>query len=170
MTHTLRVDSLSLESQLLGDRLKSSWELESFGITDSDHSVYDDFGSYTLSPDSCSMSLQAFRQLYGDVDIMRLRVIKDDKKESKENDLPVVSQEQRKRKEKGFVQPELIPFDVLLDGNTDDTSKDENDAKNQSEALAPHLELPASAQKKKRKKMHRRRKTETRKFLATQGV
>ena len=100
VTHTLRVDSLSPESQLLDDRLNSSWELESFGVTDSDHSVYDDLVSHTLSPDMCSMSSQAFRRLHGDMDIVRLRVIGDDKKRSKENDLPVVSQEQRKSKKK----------------------------------------------------------------------
>ena len=47
VTHTLRVDGLSNDSQLLDDRLKSFWELESLGVTDSDPecSVYDDFGS-----------------------------------------------------------------------------------------------------------------------------
>ena len=45
-----------------------------------------------------------------------------------------------------------------MDGDTDDTSKDEDDAKNQSEALAPHSELPTPAQKKKRKKKRRKKK------------
>ena len=45
MTHTLWVDGLSPESQLLDERLKFYWELESFGVTDSEHSVYDDFDS-----------------------------------------------------------------------------------------------------------------------------
>lgn len=39
-THSLRVDL-----QQLDNRIKSFWELESFGISASEHSVYDDFGS-----------------------------------------------------------------------------------------------------------------------------
>ena len=96
--------------------------------------------------------------MHGDVDIVRLRVVENDKKESKESDLPVVSQTQRKSKKEGFLQPELNPFNTLLDGDADDTSKDEYDAKNHSEALAPHPELPAPAQKKKRKKKRRKKK------------
>ena len=34
VTHTLRVDGMSRESQLLDDTLKSFWEMESFGITE----------------------------------------------------------------------------------------------------------------------------------------
>ncbi len=45
VTHTLRVDGLSQESQLLDDRLKSFWELESFGITDAARAVHDDFAT-----------------------------------------------------------------------------------------------------------------------------
>lgn len=33
-THTLRVDGLSPDSQMLDERLKSFWELESFGVVD----------------------------------------------------------------------------------------------------------------------------------------
>ena len=99
----------SPESQLLDYRLNSSWELESFGVTDSDHSVYDDFGSHTVSPNSCSMSSRVFRRLHGDMDIVRVRVIEDD-------------------------------------------------TKNQSEALAPHPELTASAQKKKASAQKKKRK------------
>lgn len=43
VTHTLRVDGLSQDSLILDDRLKSFWELESFGITDIE--VHDNFGS-----------------------------------------------------------------------------------------------------------------------------
>ena len=45
VTHTLRVDGSPQDVQLLDDRLKSFWELESFGISPIDRSVYDDFGS-----------------------------------------------------------------------------------------------------------------------------
>ena len=45
VAHTLRVDGLSSRLQQLENRIKSFWELESFGISDSEHSVYDDFGS-----------------------------------------------------------------------------------------------------------------------------
>ena len=45
VTHTLRVDGLSSESQLLDNRIKSFWELELFGIMASEHSVHDEFGS-----------------------------------------------------------------------------------------------------------------------------
>lgn len=45
VTHTLRVDGLASESQQLDDRIKSFWELESFGIMDSECSVHDEFGS-----------------------------------------------------------------------------------------------------------------------------
>ena len=46
VTHTLRVDGLSEDSQMLDDRLKSFWDLESFGITDQEQqSVHDDFGA-----------------------------------------------------------------------------------------------------------------------------
>ena len=45
VTHTLRVDGLTHDDlQVLDDRLKSFWELESFGISGSDRSVYDEFG------------------------------------------------------------------------------------------------------------------------------
>lgn len=43
VTHTLCVDGLSQESQLLNDRLKSFWELESFGITDAARTVHEEF-------------------------------------------------------------------------------------------------------------------------------
>ena len=45
VTHTLRVDGFTQDSEVLEDRLKSFWELESFGISKSDCSVYDKFGS-----------------------------------------------------------------------------------------------------------------------------
>ena len=45
VTHTLRVDGLSSESQLLDNRIKAFWELESFGIIASERSVHDEFGS-----------------------------------------------------------------------------------------------------------------------------
>ena len=40
-THTLRVDGLSPEAQKLDDSLQAFWELESFGITDTEKSVHD---------------------------------------------------------------------------------------------------------------------------------
>ena len=43
--YTLRVDGLPHDCQDLDDRLKSFWELESFGISSSDQSVYDEFGN-----------------------------------------------------------------------------------------------------------------------------
>ena len=45
VTHTLRVSGLSTESQLLDNRIKAFWELESFGIAASDHSACNDFKS-----------------------------------------------------------------------------------------------------------------------------
>ena len=43
ITHTLRVDTLP-QDVIPSDRpLKSFWELESFGVPESDHSVYDKF-------------------------------------------------------------------------------------------------------------------------------
>ena len=45
VAHTLRVDGLPSRLQQLENRIKSFWELESFGILDLEHSVYDDFGS-----------------------------------------------------------------------------------------------------------------------------
>lgn len=42
-THTLRVDGLSPEAQKLDDSLQAFWELESFGITDTEKSVHDEF-------------------------------------------------------------------------------------------------------------------------------
>ena len=45
VTHSLRVVGLSSKLQQLDNRIKSFWELESFGISASEHSVYDDFGS-----------------------------------------------------------------------------------------------------------------------------
>ena len=43
VTHTLRVDGLSRESQVLDDRLRSFWDLESFGIIDATNAVHDEF-------------------------------------------------------------------------------------------------------------------------------
>ena len=43
VTHALRVDNLPQDVQALDDRLKSFWELESFGISGSDRSVNDEF-------------------------------------------------------------------------------------------------------------------------------
>lgn len=43
VTHTLRVDGLQQDMVTLDRRLKSFWELESFGVPDSDRSVYDMF-------------------------------------------------------------------------------------------------------------------------------
>ena len=43
ITHTLRVDALPQEVTTLDRRLKSFWELESFGVPDCDRSVYDRF-------------------------------------------------------------------------------------------------------------------------------
>ena len=43
VTHTLRVDGLQQDMVTLDGRLKSFWELESFGVPDSDRSVYDMF-------------------------------------------------------------------------------------------------------------------------------
>ena len=43
VTHTLRVDGLPRDSPNLDDRLKSFWELESFGISGADHTVYNEF-------------------------------------------------------------------------------------------------------------------------------
>ena len=45
LTHTLRVDGLPQGSQSLDDRLKTFWELESFGISGSERSVQEEFGS-----------------------------------------------------------------------------------------------------------------------------
>lgn len=45
VTHTLRVDGLPQNGKALDDRLKSFWELESFGISSSDYSVHDEFRS-----------------------------------------------------------------------------------------------------------------------------
>ena len=45
VTHTLQIESLPQDTQALDDQLKSFWELESFGVSGSDHSVYDDFRS-----------------------------------------------------------------------------------------------------------------------------
>ena len=45
VTHSLRVDGLPRDAQVLDDRLKSFWELESFGISGTDRSIYDEFGS-----------------------------------------------------------------------------------------------------------------------------
>ena len=45
MTHTLRVDGLPQNCQRLDDQLKSFWELESFGISNTEHTVYDEFQS-----------------------------------------------------------------------------------------------------------------------------
>ena len=44
-THSLRVDGMSRNLQQLDNRIKAFWELESFGISSSEHTVYDDFGS-----------------------------------------------------------------------------------------------------------------------------
>ena len=43
ITHTLRVDGLPQNCQRLDDQLKSFWELESFGISNTEHTVYDEF-------------------------------------------------------------------------------------------------------------------------------
>ena len=43
VTHTLRVDTLPQDVTTLDRRLKSFWELESFGVPDSDRSMYDKF-------------------------------------------------------------------------------------------------------------------------------
>ena len=43
VTHTLRVDGLPQKVETLDRRLKAFWELEAFGISDSEHSVYDKF-------------------------------------------------------------------------------------------------------------------------------
>ena len=45
VTHTLRVDGLPQDCQVLDDQFKSFWELESFGISISERSVYDEFGN-----------------------------------------------------------------------------------------------------------------------------
>ena len=45
VTHTLRVDGLLQDTKILDDRLISFWELESFGISGEDRSIYDEFGS-----------------------------------------------------------------------------------------------------------------------------
>ena len=42
-SHTLRVDASSQEVTTLDRRLKSFWELESFGVPNCDRSVYDRF-------------------------------------------------------------------------------------------------------------------------------
>ena len=43
VTYTLRVDALPQDATALDRRLKSFWELESFGVPNSDQSVYDKF-------------------------------------------------------------------------------------------------------------------------------
>ena len=43
VTHTLRVDAMAQDVATLDDRLKTFWELESFGVPESDRSVYDKF-------------------------------------------------------------------------------------------------------------------------------
>ena len=45
ITHSLRIDGMPSKLQQLDNRIKSFWDLESFGISASEHSVYDDFGS-----------------------------------------------------------------------------------------------------------------------------
>ena len=45
VTHTLQIESLPQDMQALDYQLKSFWELESFGVSGSDHSVYNDFQS-----------------------------------------------------------------------------------------------------------------------------
>ena len=42
MTHTLLANSQLPEEQTLNETMRSFWELESFGILDTDQSVYDD--------------------------------------------------------------------------------------------------------------------------------
>ena len=44
-THSLRVDGMSRNLQQLDNRIKAFFELESFGISVSEHTVYNDFGS-----------------------------------------------------------------------------------------------------------------------------
>ena len=92
VTHTLRVDALSQDVTTLDRRLKSFWELESFGVPESDHSVYDKFqesiefknGRYEVAlpwkdfhpclPDNYQLSLTCLngllRRLHHDKDIL----------------------------------------------------------------------------------------------------
>jgi hypothetical protein len=45
VTHTLHVDGLLQDTEILDDRLRAFWELESFGISRVERSIYDMFGS-----------------------------------------------------------------------------------------------------------------------------
>ena len=82
VTHTLHIECIPLQNeQTLDERLKSFWELESFGITQPDHTVLDDFrerirfvdGRYQVSlpwkdpcpllPDNYQLSVRRLRGL-----------------------------------------------------------------------------------------------------------
>ena len=53
ITHTLCVDGLPQNCQRLDDQLKPFWELESFGISNTEHTVYDEFQSSVRFMDGC---------------------------------------------------------------------------------------------------------------------
>ena len=93
VTHTLRVDALPQDVTTSDRWLKAFWELESFGVPDSDHSVYDKFqgtvqfkngryevalpwkDSHRILPDNYQLSLNRLdgllRRLQQDNDILR---------------------------------------------------------------------------------------------------
>ena len=93
VTHTLRVDALPQDVTTSDRWLKAFWELESFGVPDSDHSVYDKFqetvqfkngryevalpwkDSHRILPNNYQLSLNRLdgllRRLQQDNDILR---------------------------------------------------------------------------------------------------